>query len=38
MVPEGVEFRDALPRTATDKIDRPRLVAETLDTATTRER
>ena len=33
MVPEDVEFRDALPRTATDKIDRPRLVAETLGTA-----
>ena len=35
MVPEGVEFRAALPRTATDKIDRPRLVAEALGTATT---
>lgn len=28
MVPETIEFRAALPRTATDKIDRPRLVAE----------
>ncbi len=35
MVPEGVELREALPRTATDKIDRPRLVAEVLGTATT---
>jgi acyl-coenzyme A synthetase/AMP-(fatty) acid ligase len=35
MVPEGIEFRDVLPRTPTDKIDRPRLVAETLGAATT---
>ncbi len=30
MVPETVEFRDSLPRTATDKVDRPRLLAESL--------
>lgn len=30
MVPETVEFRAALPRTATDKVDRPRLLAESL--------
>ena len=30
MVPEQVEFRASLPRTATDKVDRPRLVAESL--------
>lgn len=35
MVPEAVEFREALPRTATDKIDRPRLVAETIAAAHT---
>jgi acyl-CoA synthetase (AMP-forming)/AMP-acid ligase II len=29
MIPEEFEFRDVLPRTATDKIDRPRLIAET---------
>ena len=28
MVPHEVEFRDGLPRTATDKVDRPALVAE----------
>jgi amino acid adenylation domain-containing protein len=31
MVPETVEFRTALPRTATDKVDRPRLVAEIVN-------
>jgi acyl-coenzyme A synthetase/AMP-(fatty) acid ligase len=31
MVPETVEFRTALPRTATDKVDRPRLVAESVN-------
>jgi amino acid adenylation domain-containing protein len=30
MVPEEVEFRSSLPRTATEKVDRPRLVAESL--------
>ena len=30
MIPERVEFRSALPRTATDKVDRSRLVAESL--------
>jgi amino acid adenylation domain-containing protein len=30
MVPEEVEFRASLPRTATEKVDRPRLVAESL--------
>lgn len=30
MVPEGFEFREALPRTVTDKVDRARLVAEAL--------
>ncbi len=34
MVPEGVELRDALPRTANDKIDRRRLLAEMLGTKT----
>lgn len=29
MVPQEVVFRDELPRTATDKVDRPRLAAET---------
>ena len=28
MVPQEIELRDGLPRTATDKVDRPRLVAE----------
>ena len=27
MVPEGIEFLESLPRTATDKVDRPRLAA-----------
>ncbi len=31
MVPERVEIRGRLPRTATDKVDRPRLVAEAAD-------
>jgi amino acid adenylation domain-containing protein len=31
MVPETVEFRTSLPRTATDKVDRPRLVAESVN-------
>lgn len=30
MVPETVEFRSALPRTSTDKLDRPRLIAESV--------
>ncbi|HLZ29818.1 MAG TPA: amino acid adenylation domain-containing protein [Chloroflexota bacterium] len=30
MVPEVVEFRAALPRTSTDKLDRPRLLAESI--------
>jgi acyl-CoA synthetase (AMP-forming)/AMP-acid ligase II len=35
MVPETVVLRDILPRTSTDKVDRPRLVAEALKTPTT---
>jgi amino acid adenylation domain-containing protein len=34
MVPEDVEFRTALPRTVNDKVDRPRLLAETVDATT----
>jgi amino acid adenylation domain-containing protein len=30
MIPEDVEFRDELPRTATEKVDRSRLVAESI--------
>ncbi len=38
MVPDEVEFRTSLPRTATDKVDRPRLVAESLAQKAERER
>jgi amino acid adenylation domain-containing protein len=31
MVPHVVEFRVSLPRTATDKVDRPKLLAESLE-------
>lgn len=30
MVPESMEFREVLPRTPTDKVDRPRLAADAL--------
>ena len=33
MVPQEIELRDVLPRTATDKVDRPRLVAESTPEA-----
>ena len=31
MIPHEIELRGSLPRTATDKVDRPRLLAESLE-------